>query len=103
MQYNIELSELAEKQYDNILSYIANELKNEQALLAVMDDFDNCIEILSKDAGVFSYCKSERLKSMKLRQMHFKKHRYIFIYRIIENRAIIEGIYHELQDYENSI
>ena len=28
MQFNVELSELAEKQYDNILSYIANVLKN---------------------------------------------------------------------------
>lgn len=28
MQFNVELSELAEKQYGNILSYIANVLKN---------------------------------------------------------------------------
>lgn len=27
MQFNVELSELAEQQYDKILSYIANELK----------------------------------------------------------------------------
>ena len=27
MQFNVELSELAEKQYDNTLSYIANVLK----------------------------------------------------------------------------
>ena len=38
MQFNVELSQLAEKQYDNILSYIANELKNLQALEDVMDD-----------------------------------------------------------------
>ena len=31
MQFNVELSELAEKQYDNILSYISNVLKNPQA------------------------------------------------------------------------
>lgn len=28
MQFNVELSELAEKQYDIILSYISNVLKN---------------------------------------------------------------------------
>ena len=28
MQFDVELSELAEQQYDEILSYIANELKN---------------------------------------------------------------------------
>lgn len=32
MQFNVELSELAEKQYDIILSYISNVLKNPQAL-----------------------------------------------------------------------
>lgn len=48
MQFNVELSQLAEKQYDNILSYIANELKNLQALEDVMDDFDNTIGRLEK-------------------------------------------------------
>lgn len=28
MQFNVEVSELAEAQYDRILSYIADELKN---------------------------------------------------------------------------
>lgn len=43
MQFNVELSELAEKQYDIILSYISNVLKNPQALENVMDDFDDTV------------------------------------------------------------
>ena len=43
MQFNVELSELAEKQYDNILSYISNVLKNPQALENVMNDFDDTV------------------------------------------------------------
>ena len=62
MQFNVELSELAEKQYDNILSYIANVLKNPQALESVMDDFDDTIVKLEKMADAFGYCKSKRLK-----------------------------------------
>ncbi len=103
MQFNVELSQLAEKQYDNILSYIANELKNLQALEDVMDDFDNTIGRLEKMADTFGYCKSNRLKEMGLYRIRFAKHRYLFVYRIKGNRVIIEGIYHELQDYENSI
>ena len=64
MQFNVELSELAEKQYDNILSYIANVLKNPQALESVMDDFDDTIVKLEKMADAFGYCKSKRLKGM---------------------------------------
>ena len=79
MQFNVELSELAEKQYDNILSYISNVLKNPQAL------------------------ESDRLRELGLRKIRFAKHRYLLVYRIAGSRVIIEGIYHELQDYENSI
>ena len=43
MQFNVELSELAEKQYDIILSYISNVLKNPQALENVMDDIDDTV------------------------------------------------------------
>lgn len=50
MQFNVELSELAEQQYDKILSYIAYDLKNPQALQSVMNDFDDTIAKLEKMA-----------------------------------------------------
>ena len=103
MQFNVELSELAEKQYDNILSYISNVLKNPQALENVMDDFDNTVGKLEKMADTFGFCKSKRLKEMGLHKIKFARHRYLFVYRIVDEIVIIEGIYHELQDYENSI
>jgi len=93
MQFNVELSELAEKQYDNILSYISNVLKNPQALERKLE----------KMADTFNYCKSDRLRELGLRKIRFAKHRYLLVYRIAGSRVIIEGIYHELQDYENSI
>ena len=96
MQFNVELSELAEKQYDIILSYISNVLKNPQALENVMDDFDDTVGKLEKMADTFNYCKSDRLRELGLRKISFAN-------RVAGNRVIIEGIYHELQDYENSI
>ena len=103
MQFNVELSELAEKQYDNILSYISNVLKNQQALENVMDDFDDTVGKLEKMADTFSFCKNKRLKEMGLHKIRFARHRYLLVYRIVDEIVIIEGIYHELQDYENSI
>ncbi len=103
MQFNVELSELAEKQYDIILSYISNVLKNPQALENVMDDFDDTVGKLEKMADTFNYCKSDRLRELGLRKISFAKHRYLSVYRVAGSRVIIEGIYHELQDYENSI
>ena len=103
MRFNVELSELAEKQYDNILSYIANVLKNPQALESVMDDFDDTIVKLEKMADAFEYCKSKRLKGMGLHKIGFENHRYLLVYRVKGSQVIVEGIYHELQDYENTI
>ena len=102
MQFNVELSELAETQYDNILSYISNVLKNPQAVANVMDDFDDTVGKLEM-ADTFGFCKSKRLKEMGLHKIKFARHRYLFVYRIVNETVIIEGMYHELQDYENSI
>lgn len=103
MQFDVELSELAETQYDNILSYISNVLKNQQAVENVINDFDDTIEKLEKMAETFGFCKSKRLKEMGLHKVGFARHRYLFVYRIVDEKVIIEGMYHELQDYENSI
>ena len=53
MQFSVEISELAEEQYDSILSYLANVKRNPQAVNG--------------------------------------------------SKVVIEGMYHELQDYENAI
>ena len=103
MQYSVEISELAEKQYDEILSYIANQLKNSQAVKNVIDDFDSTVNRLEKMADKFGFCKSERLKALGLHKIRFEKHRYLFVYRIDGQQVVIEGMYHELQDYENAI
>ena len=74
MQFNVELSELAERQYDKIQSYIENELKNPHALKNVMDDFDETIAKLEKMADSFGYCNSNRLREMGLHKIKFAKH-----------------------------
>ncbi|MDO4189475.1 MAG: type II toxin-antitoxin system RelE/ParE family toxin [Lachnospiraceae bacterium] len=103
MQFNVEISELAEEQYDNILDYLANVKKNPQAVNGVIDDFDYAVEQLEKMADTFGRCQDKRLSAMGFHKLHFKAHRYLFVYRINGNRVIIEGMYHELQDYENAI
>ena len=103
MQYSVEISELSEKQYDDILSYIANQLKNPQAVKNVIDDFDSTVNRLEKLADKFGFCKSERLKVLGLHKIRFEKHRYLFLYRIDGQQVVIEGMYHELQDYENAM
>jgi hypothetical protein len=68
-----------------------------------MDDYDATISILEKVAGSFDFCNNSRLKELGFRKIRFAKHRYLFVYRINGDEVIVEGIYHELQDYENAI
>lgn len=103
MQYSVEISELAEEQYDSILDYLAYTKKNPQAVRGVIEDYDYAIELLEKMADSFGYCEDDRLRRLGFHKLHFKNHRYLFVYRVNGDRVIIEGMYHELQDYENAI
>ena len=54
MQYSVEISELAEKQYDDILSYIANQLKNPQAVKNVLPSIGNELIMVIKETSLAS-------------------------------------------------
>lgn len=103
MSFKVELSELASTQYDKFLAYIYLVLKNPQAADSLMQDFDDTIKMLEEQADCFGYCRSERLRKLEFHKVHFKRHRYLFVYRIRNDKVIVEGMYHELQDYENAI
>lgn len=103
MLFDVEISELAEEHYDKILNYLSTVKQNPQAVNSVINDFDYAVEQLENMADTFGYCQDTRLKAMGFHKLHFKAHRYLFVYRINDNKVIIEGMYHELQDYENAI
>lgn len=103
MQYNVYVSELACEQYDRFLDYIYHTLLNPQAAEALMQDFDTTINILEKQAACFGFCESERLRRHGFYKIHLQRHKYLLVYRIKKDDVIVEGMYHELQDYENAI
>lgn len=43
MQYKVEVSELANQQYDKFLNYIYNVLMNPQAAVNLIQDYENVI------------------------------------------------------------
>lgn len=103
MQYNVYVSDLACEQYDKFLDYIYHTLLNPQAAESLMQDFDATISSLEIQAESFEYCKSEGLRKQGFHKIHFQRHRYLLVYRVKKDRVIVEGMYHELQDYENTI
>ena len=101
MEYDIILSTQAQTQIREIIDYLFNDLKNQQAAINVMDDFEDTILRLSHTAGSLKFCDDSTLRTKGYRTIHFRKHKYLMLYTVDGNRACVEGIYHDLQDYES--
>ena len=75
---------------------------NPQAAMNLWHDAEDTREELSRCTESLGYCKHPRLKALGHHPMLFLKHRYVMLYRIEEQTAYVDGIYHLLQDYENT-
>lgn len=101
MEYEIFLTTQAKLHFRQITDYLLYKLENKQAATSVIEDFDKTIDRLSHIAGSLKLCNNIILQSQGYRTIHFQHHRYLMIYRIEESVVYVEGIYHDLQDYEN--
>ena len=100
MEYKVVLTSSAKIQFRNILNYLLYELESQQAATNVVNDFDDTV---SRVAGSLKLCDDRILRAKGYRTIHFKRHQYLMVYTIDQNTAYIEGIYHDLQDYENTL
>ena len=58
---------------------------------------------LEKIASSLKLCDNLRLRKLGYRRINFAGHKYFMLYRIVDNLVYIDGIFHDLQDYENKI
>lgn len=100
MEYDVVLSVQAQTDSREIINYLVYELQNQQAATSVVDDFDDTIARLSHVAGSLKLCDDNVLRARGYRTIHFLKHKYLMVYTIDGDRVYVEGIYHDLQDYE---
>lgn len=103
MDYKVVLTSQAKAQFREIIHYLRYELENQQAAANVINDFRETIDQLSISANSLKLCDDEILRAKGYRTIHFKKHKYLMVYSIHHNSAYVEGIYHDLQDYENAL
>ena len=54
-------------------------------------------------AGSLKDCENPKLRERGYKRINFISHRYFILYRVEGSKAIIDSIFHELQDYENRI
>ena len=100
MVYNIIIAPPARRRLDMYIKYTATQLKNRQAARSIRDDAKETKLRLSNAADTLKLCDNPILAKYGYRKIHFSKHDFIMIYRINKNDVIVEGMFHELQDYE---
>ena len=101
VSYNVVTSPKALSQLEEYIDYIRHTLFNKQAAASVWSDALETVGKPENVAGSLSYCDDPDLKELGYRKISFIHHRYVMIYRVENNTAYVEAIYHQLQDYEN--
>ncbi len=103
MEYKVVITEDAEADLDGYIRYLLFEKKSIQAAQNVLNDFEATKASLSKIASGLKPCDNPKLREYGYRRINFMSHRYFMLYRIEGNMAIVDNIFHELQDYENKV
>lgn len=101
MDYKVVLTVDAETDLNQFIRYLLVEKKSEQAAKNLLDDFEVTQKKLRVVAGSLVDCENPRLKELGYKRINFERHRYFMLYRIEDNKAIVDNMFHELQDYEN--
>lgn len=103
MAYKVTVTKEALRDLDYFISYLIFDKANAQAAASLLDDFEETTQTLSQVAGSLQYCDNPRLRRNGYRRINFLSHRYFMLYRIENDMAIVDNIFHELQDYENKL
>ncbi|MCM1251260.1 MAG: type II toxin-antitoxin system RelE/ParE family toxin [Clostridium sp.] len=101
INFEVVLTQKAEEQIQKIIDYIFDELGNAQAAYSVEQDMKETVKRLSYIADSLKLCDAPKFRTLGYRTIHLKQHKYFMLYKIIDTRVYVIGVYHDLQDYEN--
>lgn len=90
----------AKRRLDMYIYYTTETLKNRQAARAILADVRETKRKLSEVADSLKVCDNPRLAKYGYRKIQLARHRFVMIYRIQDRTVVVEGMFHELQDYE---
>ena len=96
MHYKVVVIAEAEEDLNRFIQYLLFAKQNKHAAKNVLDDFE-------ETAGSLKLCDNPRLESLGYHRINFQKHRYFMLYRIENGVVFVDDIFHELQDYENTM
>ena len=101
--YNVEISDRAENDLDNIITYIAQNLAAPKAASDFADKVFDCYDQLEDNPYIYGFCHDPRLRKEGYRRALVKK--YLVVFKIHEeNKEVhVHAVFHGSQDYVNLI
>lgn len=103
MIYRVILTVDAIEDLENAVKYLLEEKKSKQAAKAVLGDFEQTKKRLESVAGSLQLCENPKLRQLGYRRINFIAHKYFMLYRTEDDTAVIDAIFHSLEDYENKM
>lgn len=103
MAYKVVITVDAQEDFDRHLRYLIEELVNYQAAGNLLDDLEATKNSLSRVAGSLKLCDNPKLQEKGYRRINYLHHDYFMLYRIEGELAIVDNIFHFLEDYENKM
>jgi addiction module RelE/StbE family toxin len=87
MNYKLLVSKDAHKDIDEIVDYIADELKNPQAASDFLDDVRKSYLTIIKNPWLYAHCNDEKLQRQGYRKIVVRN--YLILYRADEKKKVV--------------
>lgn len=100
-EYEVIVTSDVENDLDNFVYYLLVEKLNEQAANALLDDYDETIDELKDVAGALK--PLDDLDLTEYRKIRLRRHDYYLLYRLDGNTAIVDRMFHDLQDLDKTM
>ncbi|KLU63645.1 plasmid stabilization system protein [Desulfosporosinus acididurans] len=85
--YRLVVTELANEDLDNIISYIAIQLDNPMAAATFLDDVERCYGFLNSKPFMYERCHDVRLEADGYRKVTINN--YVLVYKVDEMKKIV--------------
>ncbi len=103
MDYKLEITELANQDLDNIVSYIAVQLANPQAAADFLDETEKCYDNLKRMPQMYAKCRDLKLEKEGYRKAVIKNFVLIYKVRADINTVVVLRFFYGARDYEKLI
>ncbi len=100
MAYKVIIMPPAKRRLDMYVYYTYGNLKEQTGGKVNSCRCERNKKRLSVIADSIKICDDPLLAQYGYRKIRFVKHKFVMIYRIESTQVIVDGIFHELQDYE---